>query len=75
VDLALTACGVTDGYWEPRLKPWDLAAGVVLVLEAGGVATDYEGAEVDIHRGWIVASNPRIHGAILDILRDARRSL
>jgi myo-inositol-1(or 4)-monophosphatase len=75
VDLALTACGVYDGYWEPRLKPWDLAAGVVLVREAGGVTTDYDGIEVDIHAGWIVAANPRIHQPMLEILREARRTL
>ncbi|MDD5307208.1 MAG: inositol monophosphatase family protein [Deltaproteobacteria bacterium] len=73
VDLALTACGVYDGYWEPRLKPWDLAAGVVLVREAGGIATDYEGTEIDIHKGWILAAGPRLHQPMLEILRDARR--
>jgi myo-inositol-1(or 4)-monophosphatase len=52
LDLAHTACGIYDGYFELGLKPWDLAAGVLLVQEAGGVITDWEGGQ-----GWFESGN------------------
>jgi len=67
LDLAYTACGRLDGYWELHLSPWDVAAGVLLVREAGGVATDFGGAEAldaVVHGANIVASNGRIHHAL-----------
>ncbi len=75
VDLALVARGVFDGFFEPRLHPWDLAAGVVLVREAGGNVTDYNGAPIDIHKGWVVASNNRIHNEMLALIKQARKTL
>ena len=70
LDLAYVACGRFDGYWELRLSPWDWAAGLLLVQEAGGRVTRTDGAE-DVFRPptSIVASNGRIHAAMLDVLR------
>jgi myo-inositol-1(or 4)-monophosphatase len=75
VDLALVARGVYDGYFEPRLHPWDVAAGAVVVAEAGGRVTDYDGAPLDPERGWIAASNGAIHDEMLALIRRARSTL
>ena len=75
MDLALVAQGVYDGFFEPRLHPWDLAAGVVIVEEAGGRITDYEGKPLDIYQGWIVASNGCIHQQMLEVISDVRKTL
>ena len=63
LDLAYVAAGRFDGYWEEKLGPWDLAAGWLLVLEAGGVAQGYAG-EVNLEQGHIVAGNPKIQPVI-----------
>ena len=68
LDLAYVATGRLDGYWEAKLKPWDVAAGVLLVEEAGGTVTDYTGKPCDIRTGQIVASNSRIHEEMLGTL-------
>lgn len=68
IDLAYVACGRFDAFWEPGLAPWDMAAGVVLVREAGGVVTNYSGGEFRLHRGQIAASNGKIHDSLLEIL-------
>ncbi|MCS5705248.1 inositol monophosphatase [Synechococcus sp. FGCU-3] len=65
VDLAFVAAGRCDGYWERGLSPWDLAAGVVLVEQAGGVVSAYDGSELDLASGRLIACGPRIHGAIV----------
>ena len=72
LDLAGVADGTFAGYWEPRLKPWDLAAGVVLVREAGGRVTDFAGGEGMLASGDVVASNGRLHAALLDIVHGDR---
>jgi myo-inositol-1(or 4)-monophosphatase len=64
LDLAYVAAGRLDGYWEFRLKPWDLAAGAVLVAEAGGTITDPKGGP-DFLAGDVVASNSRLHARLL----------
>ncbi|MEQ1710349.1 MAG: inositol monophosphatase family protein, partial [Hyphomicrobium sp.] len=61
LDLAWTAAGRFDAYWERNLKPWDIAAGVVLVREAGGVITDIDGSDGFLDSGNIVAGNKAIH--------------
>jgi myo-inositol-1(or 4)-monophosphatase len=74
LDLAYVAAGRLDGYWEKDLKPYDVMAGVLLVREAGGTVSDYEGGPDPQRqdRGRYVASNGRIHAAMLEVLRSAR---
>ena len=64
LDLCWTACGRFDGFWELKLSSWDLAAGTLLVREAGGLVTDFDGGAYDLHRGRILATNGRIHQAM-----------
>lgn len=71
LDLAWVAAGRLDGFWELKLKPWDVAAGALLVEEAGGRVTDFSGAPFDPWAGQVLATNGRIHGAVAEIL--ARR--
>ncbi|WP_322745010.1 inositol monophosphatase family protein [Leptolyngbya ectocarpi] len=68
VDLAHVACGCLDGYWERGLSPWDLAAGVVLVEEAGGQISAYDGSPFDIYSGRLVATNRHLQSAIIQEL-------
>lgn len=68
LDLAFTAAGCFDGYWEMRLSPWDIAAGLLLVKEAGGTVTDWRGAEVSLTRCEVLATNGRIHEAMSTVL-------
>jgi myo-inositol-1(or 4)-monophosphatase len=69
MDLAYTACGRFDGYWEFNLNPWDTAAGVLLVREAGGIVSDTDGAAFDIASKEVVASNGKLHPALLHELQ------
>ncbi len=69
VDLAYTAAGVFDGFFEMSLKPWDIAAGILLVLEAGGVITDFNGGSDYWESGNIVAGTPVVHPAVLKVVR------
>lgn len=64
IDLAYVAAGRFDGFWEEGLKPWDVAAGILLVAEAGGKVTDYAGRPYRLGEGAILASNGRLHGAM-----------
>ncbi len=68
LDLAYVATGRLDGFWESKLKPWDVAAGVLLVQEAGGTVTGYAGQPYRIRDHRIVASNGCIHGEMLTLL-------
>ena len=72
LDLAYVACGRFDGFWEPGLAPWDVAAGWVLVREAGGTVTDYQGGEFRMDNRRIVASNGIIHCELLGLLQTDR---
>lgn len=65
VDLAFVAAGRCDGYWERGLSPWDLAAGVVLVEQAGGIVSAYDGSELELTSGRLIACAPDLHGAIV----------
>jgi myo-inositol-1(or 4)-monophosphatase len=69
LDLAYIACGRFDGFWEDGLNPWDIAAGAILVSEAGGRITNYENEPLDIYTKKVVASNGRVHEAMLRLLR------
>lgn len=68
IDLAYTACGRFEGYYETGLKPWDTAAGWLMVEEAGGRVSAVDG-EFDLHEHMIVASNGRVHEALLELVR------
>ena len=71
LDLAMVAAGWLDGYWERKLKPWDIAAGILLVEEAGGRVTGVRGDPYDLLSGELVATNGRIHDALVDALARA----
>lgn len=66
LDLAHVACGRFDGFWELKLSPWDIAAGSLLIEEAGGKISDFENKSHHIWTGDVVASNGHIHGFLLD---------
>ncbi len=68
LDLAYLACGRFDGFWELKLQPWDMAAGFLLVKEAGGKVTDFRGGKFDPFGREILASNGLIHGEMLKVL-------
>jgi myo-inositol-1(or 4)-monophosphatase len=72
LDLADLACGRFDGFWEMVLAPWDIAAGLLLVREAGGIVTDLHGNPCQPVHGPVVAGNPDIHPWLLDTVRRAR---
>ena len=69
LDLAHTAAGIYDGFWEFRLSPWDIAAGALLIEEAGGRVTNLDGGEEIFSGGNVVAGNPGVHRHLLEILR------
>jgi len=69
LDLADVAAGRFDGFWEQHLSAWDIAAGCLLIREAGGVVTDFGGRDVGIEHSGVVAGNPAMHQWLLAILR------
>ncbi|HEY8562983.1 MAG TPA: inositol monophosphatase family protein [Pyrinomonadaceae bacterium] len=69
IDMAYVACGRFDGFWEEGLNPWDVAAGFLLIEEAGGQVTFYTGEKYNIYSPPIVASNGLIHGEMLEVLK------
>jgi len=75
LDLAHLACGRCDGFFELGLSPWDVAAGSLLIKEAGGIVTDFGGGEEYINTGNIVASTPALHGEILKEIKDVFRGV
>jgi myo-inositol-1(or 4)-monophosphatase len=72
LDLAWTAAGRFDAYWERDLSPWDIAAGIVLVREAGGVVTDMNGGQTMLESGNLCAANEALHRPVLELLGKAR---
>ena len=70
LDLAYVACGRFDGFWELELHPWDVAAGLLLVAEAGGRSSDLEGGPVPASGNRCVASNGHLHDTLLEVLRE-----
>ncbi|MEN9208896.1 MAG: inositol monophosphatase family protein [Thermostichus sp. DG02_2_bins_29] len=72
LDLAYVATGQLDGYWERGLSPWDITAGIVLVREAGGKVTAYDGSPVDVYSGKLLASNGELHSAMQQELAQVR---
>src|SRR4030095_4646607 len=72
LDLCYLACGRFDGYWELKLSRGDMAAGVLIVREAGGVVSDFSGGPLDLYGPEILASNGLLHPSMIDVLkRDA----
>jgi len=71
LDLAWVAAGRFDGYWEHNLSPWDMAAGILLVREAGGFVTDLDGSDAMFAKGDIIAGNETIHRELLSLLQSA----
>jgi myo-inositol-1(or 4)-monophosphatase len=68
IDLADVAAGRFDGFWEQRLSAWDIAAGCLLIREAGGRITNLEGRDIGIEHTEVVAGNPTIHNWLLEVL-------
>ncbi len=74
IDLAWLAAGRFDAFWELQLAPWDIAAGILLVREAGGLVTEINGSMAGIHSSPLVAGNPVMHAWLLDVLNRADSS-
>ena len=68
IDFCYVANGVFDGFWEVFLHPWDICAGKLIVEEAGGIVTDFDGNKIDIYSKRILVSNNRIHKKMIEIL-------
>jgi myo-inositol-1(or 4)-monophosphatase len=73
LDLAWVAAGRLDAYWERDLSPWDLAAGSILVREAGGFISDLDGGDAILTKGNVVAGNDTMHRELLRLLQEAAR--
>ena len=74
LDLAFIAAGRFDGYWERNLSPWDMAAGVLMVREAGGYVTDMDGGDAIMAKGHILAGNEAIHRELQPLLKAASKN-
>ena len=72
LDLSYLACGRFDGFWELRLAPWDMAAASLIVEEAGGKVTNFEGKELNLYGDDVVASNGKIHTQMLSVIRKVK---
>jgi myo-inositol-1(or 4)-monophosphatase len=70
IDLAYVACGRFDGFWEDGLNPWDMAAGVLLIEEAGGRVSNFQNEQLSIYTKKVLATNGLIHGPMLKQLTD-----
>jgi len=68
LDLCYVACGRFDGFWELTLHPWDVAAGKLMIEEAGGCVTNIKGGPCTFYDPAIIASNGRIHGALVEMV-------
>lgn len=69
LDLAWVACGRMDGFWEIGLMPWDMAAGILLIQEAGGIVTDFEGGDKYLETGNVLTANPKLHALMEEAIR------
>ena len=74
LDLAYVAAGRFEGFWERDLHSWDIAAGCIIVKEAGGIITDIDGRGNPVHRGSVIAGNPTIHEDLRTLIRNANAS-
>jgi myo-inositol-1(or 4)-monophosphatase len=74
LDIAYVAAGRFDGFWEHGLQAWDMAAGIVLLKEAGGVITDMQGGEQMMAKGQVVCANEHLHPQLLKVLKSVKPS-
>jgi myo-inositol-1(or 4)-monophosphatase len=74
LDLAWVAAGRLDAYWERNLSPWDIAAGLALVREAGGYVTDLAGRDAPLVTGDVVAGNEALHRELIRALKEVTKS-
>jgi myo-inositol-1(or 4)-monophosphatase len=72
LDQCFVACGRLDGFWERRLSPWDVAAGSLIVVEAGGTVTNFANGALDLSTGQILATNGKVHSQILGHLSKSK---
>ena len=70
IDFCYVANGVFDGFWEVSLHPWDICAGKLIVEEAGGLVTDFDGKNIDIYSKRILATNGYVHQRMIDVMRN-----
>jgi myo-inositol-1(or 4)-monophosphatase len=75
LDLAYVAAGRYDGYWESGIKPWDIAAGIIMVREAGGWISDYDGKNEMMSRGEVVCGNDQLHQPLLKLVSGEGRGV
>ena len=75
LDLCYVAAGRMDGFWESDLKAWDIAGGALIVAEAGGRVTGMDGSAFASRAGHVLASNGRLHDAMLAVIRAFRTSM
>jgi myo-inositol-1(or 4)-monophosphatase len=68
IDMVYVACGRFDAYWEQSVSAWDMAAGIVIVEEAGGIVTGTLGQPIDLHGGTVLASTPQLHDELVKAL-------
>jgi myo-inositol-1(or 4)-monophosphatase len=73
LDLAYVACGRLDGFWEFGLSPWDMAAGSLLILEAGGLIGDFDGAANYLDAGHVVCGAPKVYEQLLALVQEVHR--
>ncbi|TAL58366.1 MAG: inositol monophosphatase, partial [Legionella sp.] len=74
LDLAYVASGRLDGFWEFGLRPWDIAAGALIIREAGGMVSDIQGGEDFLKSGDVVAGTPKVFKSLLQVISPAARS-
>ena len=70
LDLCYVACGRVDGFWELNLKPWDIAAGILIILESGGKVSDFNGSPIGLNGSRVLASNGIIHEEMARVLTE-----
>jgi myo-inositol-1(or 4)-monophosphatase len=75
LDLCYVAAGRFEAFWEQHLKPWDVAAGALIVEEAGGRASGMDAAPLDVRSGHVLASNGAVHGAMLGVIDEWRQAV
>jgi myo-inositol-1(or 4)-monophosphatase len=73
LDLCYVACSRLDGFWELGLSPWDIAAGTLLITEAGGMVSDFQGTQNFLANGRVVCGAPKVYEQLLALVQDVHR--